>query len=305
MHILWSTKFLILYTFLASMLYIHLRGQVRFKFLRQLFDHSTFLAPINAVMYMFSKVPNKPYLDVKQIPELEILKNNWQAIRDEAQMLVEKGYIKASDKFDDAGFNSFFKTGWKRFYLKWYRDCLPSAEALCPKTVEFLKSTGCINAAMFALLPKKGKLVTHRDPYAGSLRYHLGLITPNSEKCRIVVDGTSYAWKDGEDVLFDETYIHYAENETEQDRIILFCDVERPLNNFFAIKFNQLMKRIMMAEAATQNLASDHVGIINRLFKYLYMVRAQFKKLKKWNKKVYYAVKYFGFGSIFYLVFFV
>ncbi|MGK3430104.1 hypothetical protein ACSLO7_30610, partial [Klebsiella pneumoniae] len=35
--------------------------------------------------------------------------------------------IKAADKYNDAGFNSFFKTGWKRFYLKWYEDAHPSA----------------------------------------------------------------------------------------------------------------------------------------------------------------------------------
>ena len=28
---------------------------------------------------------------------------------------MEIQQIKASDQFNDAGFNSFFKTGWKRF----------------------------------------------------------------------------------------------------------------------------------------------------------------------------------------------
>ena len=29
---------------------------------------------------------------------------------------------------------------------------------------------------MFASLPPGGRLVQHRDPYAGSLRYHMGLL---------------------------------------------------------------------------------------------------------------------------------
>lgn len=45
------------------------------------------------------------------------------------------------------------------------------------------------------------------------------------------VDGQVYAWRDGEDVMFDETYVHWVKNETEQTRVILFCDVERPLSN--------------------------------------------------------------------------
>lgn len=298
-----SVKFIILYIYIAAVAYIQLRGKVRYKFFRQLFDHSTFVAPINAIMYLFSAVPNKPYLDPRQMPELDLLKNNWQVMREEAQKLVEHGYIKASDKFDDAGFNSFFKTGWKRFYLKWYEDFLPSAKELCPKTIELLKATPSVNAAMFALLAKDGRLVRHRDPYAGSLRYHLGLITPNSEKCRIYVDGIEYAWKDGEDVMFDETYIHYAQNETDQDRIILFCDIDRPLNNRIATKFNQLFKKYVMAAATTQNLDVDRLGGINKLFKHVYKIRVIGKRLKKWHKPTYYLTKYAIFFGIFYLVF--
>jgi beta-hydroxylase len=84
---------------------------------------------------------------------------------------------------------------------------------------------------MFALLPPGGRLVAHRDPCAGSLRYHLGLVTPNADTCKIFIDGEPYFWKDGEDVLFDETYIHYAENKSDVTRMILFCDVERPMTN--------------------------------------------------------------------------
>lgn len=68
-----------------------------------------------------------------------------------------------------------------------------------------MKSAPDIKAAMFAVLPSGTQLMEHSDPYAGSLRYHLGLITPNSDLCQIVVDGESYSCKDGDDVPFDET----------------------------------------------------------------------------------------------------
>ncbi len=88
--------------------------------------------------------------------------------------------------------NFFFKYGWKRFYLKWYGFEHPSVLASCPKAVTILKKVQCIKAAMFAELPPKGKLNPHRDPFAGSLRYRLGLFAPNSEKCYIDVDGKRY-----------------------------------------------------------------------------------------------------------------
>lgn len=299
-----TPKFLALYSLVASGVYTHFRGKARFKFLRQLTDHSTFMAPINAIMYLFSAVPNKPYLDVADFPELKVFKDNWETIREEAQALCDQGYIKASNEYNDIGFNSFFRQGWKRFYLKWYEEALPSAKSLCPKTVELVNSVPTIKAAMYTLLPPGGKLMLHRDPYAGSLRYHLGLITPNSDQCRIYVDEEMYSWRDGEDVLFDETYLHYAVNDSDEDRIIFFCDVERPMRNRLAAGFNRWFSRTVMKAAATKNSDEDRVGGINKLFKYLYQVRLMFKRLKAYNERLYYLVKYVGFSLLLYLIFF-
>lgn len=299
-----SLKFIILYIYIISIAYTQFRGKTRLKFSKQVFNHTTLLAPINALMYLFSAVPNKPFGEVKQFPELKTLRDNWEIIRAEAQQLVAQGYIKASENNDDAGFNSFFRKGWKRFYLKWYSDFLPSAQSLCPQTIEILKTVPGIHGAMFTLLPAGGRLNPHRDPYAGSLRYHLGLITPNSEKCRIYVDGIPYHWKDGEDVLFDETYIHSAKNETETDRIILFCDVERPLRNKIVTQINRWFSKYIVAESATQNLATDRVGMINQIFKYYHRAAALGDRLKKANKPAYYFLKYTAVAGLFYLIFF-
>jgi beta-hydroxylase len=299
-----SLKFIILYVYVASVAYTQFRGKVRLNFSKQVFNHGTLLAPINALMYLFSAVPNQPFFELKQFSALTKLQDNWETIRAEAQTLVEQGYIKISTNNDDAGFNSFFKKGWKRFYLKWYSDCLPSAQNLCPKTIELLQAIPEIKGAMFTLLPKGGRLNPHRDPYAGSLRYHLGLITPNSEKCRIYVDGIPYAWQDGEAVVFDETYIHSAKNETDIDRIILFCDIERPLRNKVVTVINRWVSKYLVAESATQNLPTDPIGMINKLFKYYHAIAAQGDRLKKFNKPIYHFVKYGTIALLLYLIFF-
>jgi beta-hydroxylase len=257
------------------------------------------MAPYNVLMYLFSAVPNRPILQVGMIPELTVLRDNWQTIREEAQHLFAQGAIKAADKYNDWGFNSFFRTGWKRFYLKWYGAPLPSALANCPKTVELLNSIPNVKGAMFANLPPGGKLVQHRDPYAGSLRYHLGLVVPKSPgECRIIIDGNAYSWRDGEDLLFDETYLHYAENTTSDDRIILFCDVERPLKTNAMTAVNRWVSRHIINESATQNEEGERVGWINRIFGYVYHVRLVGKRMKAWNKRVYYIVKYLLIGGI-------
>ena len=188
-----APQFLILYLFTASAVYVHFRGRDRLRLGRQLVDHSTYTAPYNVLMYMFSAVPNEPVVPMQKFPELAPLRDNWQVIREEAVRLFDEGRIRAAEKNNDWGFHSFFKSGWKRFYLKYYDDFLPSARAACPKTVELVNAIPNVHAALFALLPPGGKLGSHRDPFAGSLRYHLGLVTPNSNKCHIVVDGAADA----------------------------------------------------------------------------------------------------------------
>lgn len=277
---------------IASATFVHYRGKVRHKFKRQLTDHSTFMAPYNALIYLFSGVANKPILDVNDFPELATLRANWEMIRDEVRKLFEEGHIRPSDKHNDLAFNTFFKRGWKRFYLKWYDEPMQSAKEYCPKTVELVQSIPSVNAALFALLPAGSKLGEHRDPFAGSVRYHLGLITPNSDKCRIYIDGTPYAWHDGEDILFDETYIHSAANDTEDVRIILFCDVARPIRNPVVRALNRFVTHNIVKATAAQNEDTEKVGALNKVSSGVHNLRNFFQSIKKANRRLYYLGKY-------------
>jgi hypothetical protein len=86
------------FCFVLSIAYVHLRGRVRHKLTRQLGDHSSFLAPVNSFLYLFSKHPAKPYLPVEAFPELKPLQDHWQEIREEGQQLP-CGEIKKSDNY--------------------------------------------------------------------------------------------------------------------------------------------------------------------------------------------------------------
>ena len=284
-------KFTVLAIFLASIALVHWRGRVRLPLLRQVFNHSSLLAPVNAFMYLFSAVPWRPYLDRRQFPELDLFRDHWQVLRDEALRLSEQQRIGAALNHDDAAFNSFFKEGWRRFYLTWYDAPLPSAEAQCPASVALVRQVPSVKAAMFALLPPGGRLNPHRDPFAGSLRYHLGLATPNSDDCAIVVDGVRYAWRDGEDVVFDETYVHWAENRTDQPRIIFFCDVERPLRPSWLGAINRAISRVLGRATAAQNVAEDRLGLVNRLYTGVHRIKRLARRFKQFSRPLYKLVK--------------
>jgi beta-hydroxylase len=297
-------KWIFISTYLVSLFFVHFRGKARLPFLKQLFDHSTFIAPLNIFMYLFTKVPTTPYLSTATFKDLKVLEDNWQTIRDEAIALSNLEKIQAAQRNDDAGFNSFFKEGWKRFYLKWYDAKHPSAEKFCPKTVALLSQIKCVKAAMFAELPPGGKLNPHRDPFAGSLRYHLGLLTPNDDRCFIEVNQQRYSWRDGQGVMFDETYVHSAYNNADSNRIVLFCDVERPMRYRWATAINRWLGRHLMSAAASPNDTGDETGGINKLFRFVWIAGQYRRRLKAFSKPLYLCVK-FGLvaGVLAYVIF--
>lgn len=296
---------LVLIIYILCAIYVQNRGLVQHNTLtRKITDHANLLAPINCLFYAFTAEKSSAYIDLKNFPELKILQENWQVIRDEAINLNNEAHIKASTDLDDLGFNSFFRTGWKRFYLKWYGANLKSAEQLCPKTLQLLNQLPSVKGAMFTMLPPGSRLGKHRDPYAGSLRYHLGLVTPNSDDCYISVDGQNYSWRDGEAVMFDETYIHHAENKTDQNRIILFLDVKRPVNFFLVDFINEVFSRVVVAASATKNIKGDKVGFLNRIFGVLYKISLVGKKIKAFNRPLYKALQYSMYIGIIYWIFF-
>ena len=302
--VLTSPGFWVVVLFTVTATYIQLRGRVRLKLRRQIFDHSTFTAPYNALMYAFSAAPTTPFIDVATFPELKPLADNWMLLRDEGLRLFDEGYIKAAEKHNDAGFRTFFRTGWKRFYLKWYDDALPSAKALCPRSTELVAKIPSVNAAMFTLLPPGARLGAHRDPFATSLRYHLGLNTPNSPDCNIVVDGEPYYWRDGEAVMFDETYVHTAENKTDQTRLILLCDIERPLSNAPARWLNRLVGHGMVRTAASPNQVGDKQGVLSTFSQYVHVVQTYGRRVKEWHYPTYWVLKKALLLGVLYLIFF-
>jgi beta-hydroxylase len=289
---IFALKYVVLFVFVFSSLYIHFRGRARLPILRQIGNHSTLMAPYNMLMYAFSAVPVRPYLDQRDFPELDRLRYNWETIRDEARELLNDGGLTVAKNHVDMGFNSFFERGWKRFYLKWYDAPPSSAQILCPKTIALLQSMPSINAALFTFLPPRSRLNEHRDPSAASLRYQLGLITPNSDDCFIDVDGERYSWRDGGDVLFDETYLHFVENRTDQSRLVLLCDVERPLHWAPIRALNRLFERVVLRAASTRNVETEHVGWINRLYQPVGVLKGWLKSAKQVNKPVFNGCKY-------------
>lgn len=196
---------------------------------KYLSNHALLLSPLNFVFTFASRGGRKSVFAPATVPGLERITQNFDAIQAEAKALLDAGVFQRPPAVDEPGYNSFEKGGWRRYPIKWYSPaCRASAAAECPRTCAILDQIPTIRSAMFVVLPPGGRIGRHHDPLATSLRYHIGLVTPNSDRCALTLDGQQHPWYDGRELLFDQTFLHSAVNETDRPRVILFCDVDNP-----------------------------------------------------------------------------
>jgi beta-hydroxylase len=285
-------KWLIIGTYLVSVMCVHCRGRLRLPLRQQLLDRSTLLAPINLFMYLFSKAPTPPFVASDALPELAPLRAHWRSILAEAERLKTLG---------DSG---VLAGNWKDIYLKWYDSAHPAARELCPATHALLQAIPSVRLASFIELPAGASVPRHRDPYAGWLRYHLGLATPNDDACYMKVDGRRYVWRDGHAMLFDETYVHWADNGSGRSRLLLLCDVERPMRFRWAQAVNHWCGRMLAAGMNAPSPAGGTPGRSGILFRALRGLGRYRRSLRARSMAAYRAavvVSLAGFAVLLYL----
>ena len=92
-------------------------------------------------------------------------------------------------------------------------------------------------------------------------------------------------------MIFDETFVHEARNDTEQAHLILFCDITRPQKNRLLQSIDEWLSNKIMSAAVSPNTPADKTGFINRLGTIYWTYDNNKKKLKGWNKNVYLITK--------------
>ena len=95
--------------------------------------------------------------------------------------------------------------------------------------------------------------------------------------------------------MFDETYVHWVKNETEQTRVILFCDIERPLSSRFMTAVNRRVSAFLGRATAPQNVDNERVGGINQAYAwskgFSERISGVVKRFKRANPKGYRAMR--------------
>jgi aspartate beta-hydroxylase len=121
---------------------------------------------------------------------------------------------------------------WRMFILKAYGRENSRNLKSCPTIAALLRQDRSIQSVTLSFLEAGKHIPSHRGPFRGILRYHLGLVIPKDAEGRSLaglrIDGEAYALQEGAGLLWDDTYLHEAWNHGDSVRAALLIDVIRP-----------------------------------------------------------------------------
>ncbi|TPK55937.1 aspartyl/asparaginyl beta-hydroxylase domain-containing protein [Mesorhizobium sp. B2-4-19] len=157
----------------------------------------------------------------------------WRDIRDEAlgvrlgkvprfhDIMPEQADVSANDGLD-----------WRMFVLKAYDMAVPENLARMPVLSRLLAECPEVKSAAISFLAPRKHIPSHRGPFRGIMRFHLGLVIPRQADGRpatiMMIDHQERRISDGEGMLWDDTYPHEVINDADEARIALLLDVWRP-----------------------------------------------------------------------------
>jgi aspartyl/asparaginyl beta-hydroxylase (cupin superfamily) len=186
------------------------------------------------------RLPAIPFYDRNAFPFLQVLEDQTDKISAELAELV----ANHSDSFEPyiayqpgEPVNQWHKLNhsrdWGAFHLWRSGQAVEENLQRCPETARTLREMPlagidglCPNVFFSSLQPH-----THIPPHHGEsnarLIAHLPLLVP--ERCRLRVGFDEREWKVGEVLIFDDTIMHEAINDSDDLRVVLIFDLWNPL----------------------------------------------------------------------------
>ena len=208
-----------------------------------------------------------------EYPGLRILEDNYQVVRDECLALLERRHdipnVDAlSATYTSAGIHT---VAWKSFMFKSGKfideNCM-----LAPRTAALLRQIPNVYTAFFSILDPHQHIKPHWGYWKGFVRYHLGVVIPENNRDQLcwlrinaqpeaqdrsrreeIKNGEKYYWKNGAGVMFDDTFLHDAANESGEVRVVLFLDVARKMPWHLSLA-NRLFLNIAHMDASVKRI---------------------------------------------------
>ena len=178
-----------------------------------------------------SLVGDRPVLDTELFPSLAAIEADWRLIRAELdQVLQDRDQLASFQKISPDQTKIAKGDNWKTFIFYGFGHRSERNCRRCPETARLLESVPGLQTAWYSILAPGYRIPPHRGVTKGIIRVHLGLIVPDDrENCYMRVGDETMRWEEGKCHVFDDTYRHEVANDTDQERVVLLFDMDRPM----------------------------------------------------------------------------
>lgn len=182
----------------------------------------------------FTEKNPKLFYDAAGFPFLKPLTDHFQLLKDELLELISSGNEDQWLRTFPDYVSSEKKKAWKVFSFMFFSMKFPHHAALCPKTSELVYAIPEILSCDYSYLKPNTHILPHKGYTRMVLRCHLPLIVPDETQCGIRVGNITRHWKEGELMIFDDSFEHEAWNHTDKPRAVLMFDIPNPLWGYSA-----------------------------------------------------------------------
>ena len=119
---------------------------------------------------------------------------------------------------------------WKVLMFEFAGRKFANNRKICPITSNYLDQIPRIFQAFYSVLEAGKSIPSHRSPYNGYLRCHIGIDIPPINPPQLLISDELIEWQNGVAILIDDTWQHEVINNSPQDRVVLIVDIARPMN---------------------------------------------------------------------------
>ena len=122
---------------------------------------------------------------------------------------------------------------WSGFHFFRHGERIDANCARCPRTaaaleaLPLLRIPGHAPEALFSVLRPQTHIPPHTGVINGRLTVHLPLLVP-ADCGALAVAGEARGWREGECLVFDDSFVHEAINRSAQTRVVLIFDLWHP-----------------------------------------------------------------------------
>lgn len=222
------------------------------------------VAAFNCVEHLvgtFSANGRSKFHEASSFPWTRLFEESYDAIRQEAEALcLERERIPYVETINPQQRAIVEDGKWKTFFFHAFGHALEENMKRCPATTAVLRQVPKLVMAFFSILEPGTVLKPHRGIYKGVLRYHLGVRIPvTSRRCGLSVAGDYRPWSNGRGFVFDDTFQHFAENESGDARVVLIVDFERELPFWL-----RPLNRAVITAIGRSDFVQNSLGVANR-----------------------------------------